>query len=140
MSGSQVDFLHKTLLEHQVLCFPDQDLTPQDLLRLGRSFGAPQVNPIMGGIKEIPQVVRVEKRAGDSDIFTGRARLFGSYLVNPPKMGFCQNPDSGLGFDLAFASLTQAWRGLSEDFQAILTDLSASRSGLLEFGPEAVDP
>ena len=78
LSGSQVDFLHKTLLEHQVLCFPDQDLTPQDLLRLGRSFGAPQVNPIMGGIKEIPQVVRVEKRAGDSDIFTGRARLIGS--------------------------------------------------------------
>ncbi|MCS5637718.1 MAG: TauD/TfdA family dioxygenase, partial [Myxococcota bacterium] len=99
-----------------------------------------QVNPIMGGIKEIPQVVRVEKRAGDSDIFTGRARLIGSYLMNPPKMAFCQNADSGLSFDLVFASLTQAWRGLSEDFQAILADLSVTRSGLSEFGPEAVDP
>jgi alpha-ketoglutarate-dependent taurine dioxygenase len=82
----------------------------------------------------------VEKRAGDADIFNGRIRLAGSHLMNPPKTILNQNSRSSTSIDLIFASLTQAWRGLSDAMQKILEGLSATHCARSEFGPDSVDP
>ena len=140
LSGSNLDLMQKYLSEYRVLCFSAQEISQKELLDFGRCFGASQVNPIFEGTTEFPDVIRIEKKQGDRDIFSGRARLLGSYLDNPPKLALLYNPPSSASFDMIFASLTRAWLELSEQMQEILIGLTVTRCPASEFGPEAVEP
>ena len=140
LEDSSLTLLQKHLDEDRVVCLSGQELSLQRFLEVGRRFGATQVNPILGGGQGLAEVVCIEKRKGDRDIFSGRLRLLGSYLANPPKAALLYNPPSSPSFDMIFSSLALAWGGLSDLQQELFANLIVDRSAVSEFGPEAVDP
>jgi len=47
ITGAEFDALHAALLEHLVLFFPDQHLSPEGHIALGRRFGEIEVHPFL---------------------------------------------------------------------------------------------
>ncbi len=58
--------IRRAWLEHLVVFFHDQELTPQRFLDFGRRFGEPIEYPFVSGLPETPEVIpvlKLERRA-----------------------------------------------------------------------------
>jgi Taurine catabolism dioxygenase TauD, TfdA family len=55
--------LRRLWLEHLVLFFHDQELTPQELAAVARRFGEVVYYPFLKGLDEAPEVIQVAKLA-----------------------------------------------------------------------------
>ena len=65
LSEDTVSELKKTLLDHKVLFFRDQDLAPIDHVAFGRLFGQLEVNPFIGTHPQHPELVVLERGPGE---------------------------------------------------------------------------
>ena len=52
-------------LEHKVVAFPDQQLTPEQLVSFSEQFGAIGEDPFFGHIDEHPKVAAIQRDALD---------------------------------------------------------------------------
>ncbi len=134
-----IDQIQEALLKHQVLSFPDQLLSPREMLEIAKMFGKPEVNPIWAGMREIPQIVRISRRAGESDPLSSKPRTASSYFSRPSKILLAYTDDDVAHSDLIFASLTEAWKGLSKQMQEFLETLTAVHSAATDYDPENHD-
>jgi hypothetical protein len=68
------------LLDHQVIFFHDQHLTPQQHLAFGRRFGDPNGYEFVGGMADYPEIIEVRKA-----LFWARLQLLARLTLNPGK-------------------------------------------------------
>jgi taurine dioxygenase len=130
-----IDQIQEALLKHQVLSFPDQYLSPLEMLKIAKIFGRPEIHPIWGGMRGIPEVVRISRPAGESDPLSSRPKTASSFFSRPSKIILTYTDDEVANSDLIFASLTEAWKGLSKPMQNFLESLTAVHSGAADFDP-----
>ena len=71
-------------LEHLVLFFRDQDLSPAQFLTLARQFGEPMDYPFLKGLEGFPQITMVAKLEHETVNFGGVWHADTTYLVEPP--------------------------------------------------------
>ena len=64
--------VHQALLDHQVIVFRDQDLTPQQQLTFAKRFGGIHQHPYISGLPECPEVMPIVKDPEDK---IGRAHV-----------------------------------------------------------------
>jgi taurine dioxygenase len=57
--------IRRALLDHQVIFFRDQHLTPEQHLAYGRRFGSLNVHDFVGGMADYPEIIEVRKEAED---------------------------------------------------------------------------
>jgi len=122
--------LHRAFLEHQVLFFRDQHLTPDTQKRFARRFGPLYVHPYAKGLDGHPEVLPVVREAGD----TGRnfGGLWHADLTFEPEpvMGSVlaarDVPDHA--GDTMFASGFAAYEALSDGLKRQLERLNAVHS------------
>ena len=57
--------IRRALLDHQVIFFRDQHLTPEQHLAFGRCFGSLNVHDFVGGMADYPEIIEVRKEADD---------------------------------------------------------------------------
>jgi len=113
MSAEREKEIHETLLEHQVLFFRDQDLSPDQHKAIGESFGELHVPPVLPSRAEEghPEIVVLQS-------------------CQPPLGSVLRGvliPDQG--GDTLFASTTAAFDGLSDSMQRMLSGLEAEHDG-----------
>jgi taurine dioxygenase len=124
--------LRRAWLEHLVLFFRDQDLTPAQFLAFGRRFGEPIEYPFVQGLPEIPEVIAVLKLEHETVNFGGIWHSDTTYLERPPMASMLIARDvPPAGGDTEFANQYLAYERLSDGMKRLLDPLVAVNSSAL---------
>jgi taurine dioxygenase len=126
--------IHRAFLEHLVVVFPDQALTPDDLMAIGRRFGEPTDYPFVTGIDGYPQIFEVVKEASDGKRSFGNAwHSDTTYLPRPPLATLLYAKETPThGGDTLFANQYLAFEALSPGMRAMLEQLRGVNSAGLK--------
>jgi len=116
--------LQAAFLDHQVLVFRDQRLTPAAYVALARRFGQPGIYPFAKGLEGHPEITMIVKEAHQSSNFGGMWHSDTTYNPDPPKATMLmavQTPPTG--GDTLFACQYKAYETLSGGMRRLLAGL-----------------
>jgi taurine dioxygenase len=129
--ASRLEEIQRALLEHLVIFFRDQNLSPEQHKAFGRHFGRLHIHPApLAVLRGHPEVVIIEadedstRIAGEewhSDVSCDTEPPLGSILYHR------QVPS--VGGDTLFANMYAAYKALSDSMQRFLTGLTAIHDG-----------
>ena len=117
--------IHRAFLEHQVLFFRDQALSPAALTAFAARFGRPADYPFAKGLEGFPLITEIVKEPHQTSAFGGMWHSDTTYLPDPPMATLLyavETPESG--GDTLFTDLTAAFAGLSPALRALLRRLT----------------
>jgi len=124
LSNSEATTIRQAWLDHKVVFFRDQKLTPSTQLRFARLFGEPEVYPFIKGLDEAPEVTEILKTEQDAKNFGGSWHSDTSYMPEPA-MGTVlyalETPETG--GDTMFANTAAAYDALSDGMKRMLAGL-----------------
>ncbi len=147
LSSKELDDIYGALIEHKVIFFRDQDLTPEAHLAFAKSFGEPEPpHPIYPSIEGYENIVLLKSGAG-SKPDTNDWHKDMTFKANPPFTSILhaiQVPDVGgdtmwSNTNAAYAALPLMWQNYLADMEAI-HDIGTFRNDLyFKGGIEAVN-
>ncbi len=128
-ADAPVEAIRRAFLEHQVIFFRDQRLTPAQLMTFARRMGKPVEYPFVKGIEGFPEVIEVKKLEHERHNFGGIWHSDTAYLEMPP-MGsmLLAREVPPFGGDTLFASQYLAYESLSDGMRRLLDGLIAVNS------------
>ncbi len=119
------EFLQTALLEHEVLFFRDQPMSPQSHVAFANLFGQPQLHEAYDHVNGYPQLTILENdRDRPSKIELWHTDM--TFRPCPPIGSILHAvmiPEKG--GDTLFASMSAAYEGLSAKMQSLLSGLTA---------------
>jgi taurine dioxygenase len=118
-------------LEHLVLFFRDQDLTPDQQIAFARCIGEPVEYPFVSGLADHPVITPVVKLEHETRNFGGIWHSDTAYQQCPPMATMLlarELPPNG--GDTLFANMHLAYESLSPGLRRVLDDLRAVNSSL----------
>lgn len=120
-----LDQIEKALLEHMVLVFRDQDITPEQHLAFGRNFGdvyCPAMSPFVPDYPEIMLLDTTTPKGAGADNWHCDA----TFMREPP-LGAILRPIElpRSGGDTCFANMVAAYEALSPTLRSMLDGLTA---------------
>ncbi|MDQ0463425.1 taurine dioxygenase [Caulobacter ginsengisoli] len=121
-------------VEHQVIFFRDQTLTPDQHLAFGRRFGPLNIHPYVKGMASHPEIMEIIKEPSDKLNFGGGWHSDMSFLETPSIGSILyavQVPE--WGGDTLFASQAAAYDALSDGLKVTLGTLNAVHSAGKEY-------
>lgn len=132
LRNSAADELRQALVEHLVLFFRDQNLTPDQHLEFSRLFGSLLRVPYVKHMDEYPEIIAVLKEADEQNISTfGNAWHSDFSFLEAPPMGsvlYAREVPSH-GGDTLWANMYDAYEALSDGMKRMLDPLRAMHSG-----------
>jgi taurine dioxygenase len=127
------------LLDHGAIFFREQTLPPHAQLAFARRFGELDVHPIVNGMDEHPELVRVWKPAGQSASFGVGWHSDNSFFQEPSLgsvlYGVTIPPYGG---DTLYAHMERAYQALSPALRDFLDGLTAVHSAARAYAPSLV--
>src|SRR3954451_9716565 len=84
LTDGEVAAIRAVWLEHLVLFFRDQPLSPSDFLAFARRIGKPIEYPVVKGIPGFPEIVEVKRVDHEKGNFGGVWHSATAYLDVPP--------------------------------------------------------
>jgi taurine dioxygenase len=132
LGDAMVGEIRRAWLEHLVVFFRDQDLTPAEFLAFARRVGEPIEYPFVKGMADFPEIITVSKLPHETVNFGGIWHSDTVYLERPP-MGtlLVAREVPPVGGDTMFASMYAAYDALSPGLQRVLGSLRAVHSSAL---------
>lgn len=144
LTGEQRNVIEQALLDHQVLFFRDQPITPQQQARFAAHFGDLHIHPIYPNVPEQPEVLILDTAV--TDVRDNAIWHTDVTFLPTPALGAVLSAKQvpAYGGDTLWASGIAAFEALSRPMQALLDGLTAThdftRSFPLErFGNTAED-
>lgn len=137
LDGPTFDAIHRAYVEHEVIFFRDQRLTPEQHKAFGRRFGTLNIHPYVKGMDGHPEIMEIIKEPGDRVNFGGGWHSDMSFLETPSIGSILyalQLPD--YGGDTLFASMTKAYEALSDGMKSTLEGLRAVHSANREYSAQ----
>ncbi len=129
LSGATVAEIRAAFLEHLVLVFRDQQLTPEQYLAFARCMGEPDEYPFVQGIPGHPLIIEVLKLEHERVNFGGIWHSDTAYLETPPMASMLLAVEiPPTGGDTLFANQYLAWETLSPGMQQMLSALRGVNS------------
>lgn len=129
LSKQQFAEVKKLWLEHLVLFFRDQNLTPAQFMAVARQFGEPVEYPLVKGLDDFPKIIEVKKLEHERAAFGAIWHSDTVYLDCPPMASMLLARElPPAGGDTLFANMYLAFESLSPSFQKILQGLQAVNS------------
>jgi taurine dioxygenase len=124
LSAGTVAQIRTAWLQHQVLAFPDQALSLQDLERIAQHIGPFGSDPFFGSVPGHPHIAQVRRDADETTkIFAETWHSDWSFLPHPPQATLLYgNVIPPIGGDTLFANQYAAWEALSPAMQTLLRD------------------
>jgi taurine dioxygenase len=122
--------IHAALLEHHVLVFRGQELTPDSQIAFGERFGELHIHPIVPHVEGYPPILCIPN-LGKKRAITERWHSDVTFEARPPMASALyalEIPPSG--GDTMFANQHLAWERLSPGMQRMLEGLEAVHSGV----------
>jgi len=136
LAQAEIDRLGELLVQHQVLFFRDQPLTPQQQVRFAAHFGTLHVHPIYPVLPELPEILVLDTHKDflpDNDNWHTDV----TFSETPPMAGILsakQMPSSG--GDTLWSSCSAAYEALSQPLKRMLDGLTAQHSVAKSFPAE----
>jgi alpha-ketoglutarate-dependent taurine dioxygenase len=126
LAADAVAAIRAAFLEHLVIFFRDQLLTPAQFMAFARRMGTPIEYPFVKGIDGFPEIIEVKKLEHERINFGGVWHSDTAYLAAPP-MGsmLLAREVPPAGGDTLFASQYAAYEALSEGMRRLLEGLRA---------------
>ncbi len=137
LSNKEFDSIHRAFLDHQVIFFRDQQLTPEQHLAFARKFGELDIHPFAAGLEGHPEILPIVKEADDhtsanfggswhSDVTFYEKPALGSilYALDVPKTGG----------DTLWANMYLAYETLSDGLKQTLDGLKAVHNASRAYG------
>jgi taurine dioxygenase len=116
--------IRRALLDHLVIFFRNQELSPPQLLAFGRRFGDPIEYPMLRGLPDCPLITPVIKLEHERDNFGGVWHSDTTYLEEPPMGSLLYAVETPpYGGDTLFASQYAAYEALSDGLKRTLSGL-----------------
>jgi taurine dioxygenase len=136
-----IRFIHQALLDHCVVFFRDQVLSPAELLAAAARFGTPVPYPHVEGLPGLPEVIEVRKLPEETVNFGGVWHSDTAYLESPAAAALLyavQTPDEG--GDTIFTNMYDVFDSLSPGLKSLLESLEAindaDKAGIAATRPE----
>ena len=126
--------IRQAWLQHQVLGFPDQDMSIPDLERFALAIGPSGDDPYIKAIPGHAHVVQVKREANEKTrIFAESWHTDWSFLKQPPAgTALYGNVIPPTGGDTLFSNQYDAWEALPADMRTLLKDrqgIHSARNG-----------
>jgi taurine dioxygenase len=129
LAADTVVAIRKAWLEHLVIFFRGQPLTPAQFMTFAESLGTPVEYPMVKGIEGFPKIIEVKKLEQERVNFGGIWHSDTAYLDNPPMASMLLAREvPPAGGDTLFADMYRAWDALSVGMKALLRKLKAVNS------------
>lgn len=137
LADETVAAIRKALVEHQVIFFRDQALTPEQQVAFGARFGPLNIHPYVAGMPGRPEVMEIVKEPEDRVNFGGGWHSDMSFLQTPAIGSILYAVEvPQFGGDTLFASQAAAYDALSPGLKATLETLSAVHSASREYSAQ----
>jgi len=118
--------IHDAYMEHLVLFFRDQDLTPDQHVAFARRFGDLEEYPFVHGIDGHPELIDIVKEPDEVINFGHNWHADMTFRTEPPAGAVLYALEvPPVGGDTLFANMYLAWEMLSEGMKAALRPLRA---------------
>jgi taurine dioxygenase len=124
LDDDTIQEIRAALLEHVVIFFRDQELSPKQLLALAERFGEPAEYPLIKGLPECPLVLPIIKEPHERTNFGGIWHSDTAYLERPALgtlLYALETPPAG--GDTMFANMYLAYETLSDGMRRLLEGL-----------------
>jgi len=129
LDNETVAFIRNALLDHLVVFFRDQTLTPEAFAAFGRRFGKLARYPFVDGLPGQPEVIEVKKLEHERVNFGGVWHSDTAYLEEPPMASMLLALEvPPVGGDTLFANMYAAYETLSDGMKRLLAGLKAVNS------------
>lgn len=133
---ADIDRLESLLVEHQVLFFRKQPITPQAQRNFAARFGTLHVHPIYPVMQDLPEILLIDTHPGflpDNDNWHTDV----TFSQTPPMAGIlAAKLLPTVGGDTLWSSSCAAYEALSTPLQRHLEGLTAQHSVAKSFPPE----
>jgi taurine dioxygenase len=139
LDNRTAETVHRAFLDHQVIFFRDQGITPDQHKDFARRFGPLNVHPYVKALDGHPEILEVFKDSNDSKNFGGLWHIDMSFLEEPPLGSILyakELPEAG--GDTMWANLYLAYEMLSDGMKKLLDGLIGIHSAGPVYGPREV--
>ena len=138
LSADLVAEIRAHWLEHKVVAFPDQQLSPAQLVAFSEQFGEIGEDPFFGHIDEHPQVAAIQRNADEkTTVFAEFFHSDWSFMPIPPAAtalyGITIPP---VGGDTLFSDQVAAYEQLPDELRVKFEVLTAIHSAALGYAPD----
>jgi taurine dioxygenase len=132
LQDTTVAEIRRAWLDHCVVFFRDQELTPDRFLAFARRIGHPVEYPFVKGIEGYPEIIAVSKLPDETVNFGGIWHSDTVYLERPP-MGtmLVAREIPPYGGDTLYASMYAAYEALSPGLKRMLEGVRAVNTSAL---------
>jgi len=135
LSYEQFTAIHQAFLDHHVLVFRGQDLTPEAQMRFGQRFGELDFHPFVEGSADHPEVLDIITEPDDRLNFGGGWHTDVTFLAEPDLGSILYGVElPAYGGDTLFANQVAAYDALSDTMKSMLDGLTATHSAELQYG------
>ena len=129
LGDEEVREIRAAWLEHLVVFFRDQPLTPAQFMAFAQRIGRPIEYPFVKGIAGFPEIIEVKKLEHERVNFGGVWHSDTAYLEEPPMASMLLAREvPPQGGDTLFANMYMAYETLSEGMKRLLGGLRAVNS------------
>jgi len=129
LSDQEFASIRSAFLEHHVLAFRGQDLSPEQQIAFGERFGSLQVHPIVPHMEGYPPILEI-KNLGKERTITEIWHSDVTFADEPPMASALYALEvPSAGGDTLFANQHAAYERLSPGMKAMLDGLEAVHSG-----------
>ncbi len=138
LSDSVIAKIRNALLDHLVIFFRDQKLTPEQQIAFARRFGPLEEHDFVKGLPDHPEIIRVVREADETSLNFGGAWHSDVTHQECPALGsvLYALDVPPYGGDTLFSNQYLAYETLSPGMQQMLAGLTAIHTARGPFGPE----
>ncbi len=125
LSPTAVKAIERALLEHHVIFFRNQDISPEQQIAFARQFGEISIPPFSPKYGDVPELIVLDQTT-PKDEGADNWHSDNSFMAEPPLGSILKAVQlPALGGDTCFASMYAAYEALSAPMQLIVDQLEA---------------
>ena len=123
--------INDLLLEHKVIFFRNQKITPEEHLALAKRFGPLETHAYVKGLDKYPEIVRIIKDPNEKNQWGENWHSDVSYNIKPTKAVILRSVKiPPVGGDTMFSNMELAWEILDKNIKEKIKDKKAVHSSL----------
>ncbi|MBT6274766.1 MAG: taurine dioxygenase [Chromatiales bacterium] len=124
------DAIYSAFVQHQVVVFRDQDLTPEQYLAFAHRWGGIHPHPFMKHLEEYPGILEIIKTETDTKAFGNGWHSDQMFVDKPSKCTMLYAKEvPATGGDTLFANLHDAYDALSDGMKTLVGGLKGWNTG-----------